>query len=204
MAIIKTIKGKKVVFAFIVVTVLLFMALQSLAEENSGGQIQCSIHVEGDTEVAASLIETEVSVYLNDETLKNDQLSLSYHIYSNEDQLYVYEGERKQLGTWVDGQESCRVPVRIDLNAYGDVPINQDVVIRFDVVDESKGFWFSTNSDIRLETDTINCYGGVIPKLKESIRKVLRNPVALLFNVASVILFVFIIIKLKQNDFELI
>ena len=163
---------------------------------------KCILRINGDKEVASQLFKTSVTVQIDDEDLKKDMLSLAFHIYSNTGELLYYEGERVRLENW-QGNE-VTVSREINLTSYGSVPLDADVIIEFDIVNETKGYWFSTSPGIKMDAEVITCKGGIIPRFIESANKLFHRPVTVLVNIVCIIAFIIIIIKLKRNNFSVI
>ena len=182
--------------------ILLCFACTGSAEETESSKYVCTIRVNGAKEMASQLMQTNITVYLNDEALQKDLLSLAYHIYSDKGELLYYEGERTELEKWENNE--VNIPLEINLTSYGTVPLNGNVRIEFDIVNISGGYWFSTGRDIQLETDSIECKGDIAHRFLESVHKAIQRPVTILINLASIAVFIFILKKLKQNDFSII
>lgn len=84
-----------------------------------------------------------VYVQFADQSLYNDQVKLSWHIYDAEGNLLQFENERYPL-VLADGQAS--VQLMDYLPALG----SDEIVVRFDLVDEQNIFWFSDNPEVTL------------------------------------------------------
>ena len=175
----------------------------SYAFETNTQPIHCNILINSEKEVASSLIETNVFVEIDNNELRQDQLYLSYHLLSDDGNLLYYEGERIKISTW-NSDGLAVVPVTIDIYNYGNISPKQNIIIQFDIVDESKSFWFSMNPDIQLNNDSLNYKGGFVPKIMDSFQKALQHPIAIFINLVSLVMINYILVKLKQNDFELI
>lgn len=192
---------KRLGFLCLVMTILC-LACSGYAEKEEEASCVCRIQVNGPTEVASQLIQTSVTISLENEQLRNDALYLSYHIYSETGELLHYEGERTLLTDWKEGEVT--IPIEINLTSYGTVPLNGNVRIEFDIADVSGGYWFSTNDAIQLDADAIGCKGDILNRFKESAVKAIHRPVAIVMNLASIVVFVVILKKLKKNDFSII
>lgn len=154
--------------------------IPAAAEEENALPV-CRITLEGSTSTASSKIAVQVNVTLEDEELRGHDLYLSYHIYSPNGDLLLFEGDRTRLTTWA-GPTIQNIPVYLDLSVIEPVAGKKHLVVSFDIVDASGNYWFGDSPGVDLQSDTVRYDGTQLMKLKESAQKALRRPVALLIN----------------------
>ena len=89
-----------------------------------------------------------------DESLYNDDVYLSYHVYDAlEENLLKYENQRIKIKLDENSQMVCTLA--IDLT---EVMKNADaVVVKYDIVDQANLFWFADNPEVKFSTVKINC-----------------------------------------------
>lgn len=98
--------------------------------------------------------EVNVKVQFEDESLYNDDVYLSYHVYDAlEENLLKYENQRIKIKLDENSQMVCTLA--IDLT---EVMKNADaVVVKYDIVDQANLFWFADNPEVKFSTVKINC-----------------------------------------------
>ncbi len=140
-------------------------------------------------------LNPHVVVYFGDSSLYNENVKLSYRIYDENMNIISEENERFALN-YSEGK--AEADIRIKLTERG-VKKGQNVIVRFDLVDEQNIFWFSRNELIDLNTQDISIVYDWQSDLKYTYLNVLLNqPVQLALNLIGSAAAIIALIKIKK------
>lgn len=115
-----------------------------------------------------SYIEASVEVCFYNMDYYNDQVYLSYHIFDELGKNYIYENERIKIN--LDENGKAKIDLNINLTEANNNSRNKNKIIEFDVVDEENIYWFSTNNEIKFQTDNLNTKISMAEKLIKEIQ----------------------------------
>ena len=127
---------------------------------------------------------------------------LSYHIYdASNDDIIQYENQRIKINLNEKGEMISAIAV--DLKEI--FRNTENVVLRYDIVDQGKLYWFADNEEICFSTTSINCR---VDRGSDNIRTLINgvtvHPVIFTINVFVSILtigaIIYIRIKSNKND----
>lgn len=99
----------------------------------------------------SKVFSTTVQVLFINNALYNEKVHLSYHVYNSKGDLLLFEGERLPLNFISDNLYYATFNVDLEKLKTRE----KNLTVQFDLVDQSKSFWFSTNSNVILESDQI-------------------------------------------------
>lgn len=189
---------KKKCIAFIIVGILLCFQLCVQASERADVVIT---NMSFDEEYAETF-ESKIKIQFFNRELYNDEVYLSYHIYdaSNYD-IIQYENQRIKINLNEKGEMISAIAV--DLKEI--FRNTENVVLRYDIVDQGKLYWFADNEEICFSTTSINCR---VDRGSDNIRTLINgvtvHPVIFTINVFVAILtigaIIYIRIKSNKND----
>lgn len=142
-------------------------------------------------------IEGTVSVRFDDSSLYNEGVLLSWHLYDAAGQELQFENQR--LALTVENGEA-QVPVTIDLSGV-DACAGQDTVeIRFDLVDQTNVFWFSTNPVIRMDGLSVTYRHSLWGEFLESMKNVVtRQPALLALNLLADAVLIVLVLRWRRK-----
>lgn len=115
------------------------------------GEAQASVTVGGSYYTDAYFL-VDVTVSFEDMELYNDSIRLSYHAVSAEGQDIAFENQRIPVVLGEGNSMTCTVAV--DMAGF---PEGTDAYLKFDLVDEENGFWFSYNPEVSFVGGEVLC-----------------------------------------------
>lgn len=144
--------------------------------------------------------EVSVKVQFEDESLYNDNVYLSYHVYDAlGENLLKYENQRIKIKLDENSQMVCTLA--IDLT---EVMKNADaVVVKYDIVDQANLYWFADKPEVKFSTVKINCeldWGRA--SLRTLKNGVTTHPLIFLINLIVTISVVGLILYLRRKISE--
>lgn len=137
-------------------------------------------------------LDTTVHIEFLDPQLYNPGVKLSYKIYDQEMEVISSENKRYDLNLF-DG--ATDVLVTIDLKDYG-ISDGDNVIVKFDLVDETNVFWFSDNPYVDFEAPEVHINYNFWHDVRTTYtRLVTRQFIQLIINLIG---FAFVIFGLRQ------
>lgn len=126
-------------------------ALTMQQDEVHFAQQRSAVTIEGDfpADITRQRLEGNLSIWFENPAMYNDQVKASWHIYGADGTCLAYENERLALPPLEDGKTT--VPIAIDFSSSGAVSGEKAFTLRFDLVDEKNGFWFSEYGPVALQ-----------------------------------------------------
>lgn len=188
-------KFKKKIILFII---CMFTVIRPYIAYSENGQI-VDIETTSDTVFYDPNIQTNIKIKISNPDIINDKCYLSYHIFDENNNQILWEGDRKKIDLDKNGEFSSGVD--IDLSEKFASKKYNKVRITFDIVDESNSFWFSTNPDIKLNSGDIIYEDNFSKRFIKIYDVALKErPVILLINL--IVFVIFLVIANKMYKFN--
>ena len=182
----------KKISIFLIILVLLPSMI--LAQDNKK---QVEIFILSEKNIYAKQANVRLYVKSNKENLLNQDCFISYHIYDEEKNELLWEGERIPLIT--DNSKECYVDLTINLNQYKEILKKEKLYIKFDIVDQKEAYWMSSNPEITLVGETITYEHNEIKRILNNYKDVIRKqPITLCANLLVAVGIVGLIIRKKK------
>jgi len=144
-------------------------------------------------------LTVDLTVQYINQSLYNNKNFISYHVYDKEDNELLWEGKR--LPFTIDKEGIARLKVDIDLKTEVDSFDVNFLKISFDIVDEKNEYWYSTNTDINLSSDTIFVDLGLVKRFSGTLYSaIFETPVVFGINLVCFILFICLLLRLKKSE----
>ena len=126
-------------------------ALTMQQDEVHFAQQRSAVTIEGDfpADITRQRLEGNLSIWFENPALYHEQVKVSWHIYGADGTCLAYENERLALPPLEDGKTT--VPIAVDFSSSEAVSGEKAFTLRFDLVDEKNGFWFSEYGPVALQ-----------------------------------------------------
>ncbi|MNW49894.1 hypothetical protein D3C74_273290 [compost metagenome] len=182
----------------IIICFVLFSTINSRELVYSESDYDVSVTLNSNKEVYTKQFDVKISLKFFKKNLYNESVYLSYHFYDKKDNEVLGEGNR--LPFKLDEQGQGYLNHKIDLaNVLSKVKGNE-VVIRFDFVDEKNVYWFSTDPKIMIKSDTIIYNNDPFKLFYTTIFYALtKQTVIVAINLLIFMLFIYCGIKIKKS-----
>lgn len=145
----------------------------------------------------------KVKVIANNKKLINENTYLSYHVYNKSGEVVLYENER--IPIILDDANEMLLTISINLKGIPNKVLKNGVVIKFDIVDEEKAYWFSLDKSIKLEAGSITFENNYLKRVCIELKKeILDNQIVFVINlICFIAIVVVVLIVRRKHIFEL-
>lgn len=144
-------------------------------------------------------LTVDLTVQYINQNLYNNRSFISYHVYDKEDNELLWEGKRLPFS--IDKEGIAKLKVDIDLKTEVDSFDVNFLKISFDIIDEKNEYWYSTNTDINLSSDTIFVDLGLAKRFTGTLSSAFfETPVIFGINLLCFILFFCLLLRLKKSE----
>ncbi|MGY5346036.1 hypothetical protein ACXFAU_26800 [Paenibacillus glucanolyticus] len=189
------IKVRNVAFAFFVFLMVCLFSNIILADSSEDVTLKV---ISSKNEYRKELTVDLTVQYIN-QNLYNDRNFISYHVYDKKGNELLWEGKR--LPFTIDKEGIAKLKVDINLKTEVDSFDVNFLKISFDIVDEKNEYWYSTNTDINLSSDTIFVDLGLAKRFTGTLSSVIfETPVIFGINLVCCILFICLLFRLKKSE----
>lgn len=158
------------------------------------------IRVNSEKQVYTSSFNVDVTLDFNNLDLYSKKVFLSYHLYDKENKEILWEGKRVPFS--VNGDGIGKVKMNIQLVDLKGIAIDSSYVrLKFDLINEQKEYWFSTNKEIIFSTDEIIYEDNIIKKIVGTLTSAIkRSPFIFSVNIIFTIIFIVAMYKFKKSQ----
>lgn len=168
------------------------------AQEETQGQDVLIENLTYDKEYKAQF-ETKVRVRFLNKDYYNENLYLSYHVYAGDGEtLLSYENQR--ISIQIEDNCEALMTVPIDLSTILKQSKEEQLIVRFDIVDQENVYWFLDNANINFETCSVYCTidkgAAALRVLKSGVRE---HPIILTVNLAFCLLSIAGLIYMRKS-----
>lgn len=175
---------------------LLFFNVSAFAQE--AGDINILIDGKEIYESASKKITANIKVEFLNSVLITDKLALGYHIYDQEGEVLVTEGQRIYLTNIIDNQAETNLI--LELTTFPELKKQKYAEIVLDIVDEEMPQWYLSNENIEMKTAKIIYVDSFAKRLQKVFENIVNRPVLLLFQILLLSLCSIAYIKYKKSN----
>lgn len=183
---------KKIIMLVLTICFIFTVPMYNVqAEENNA----TTVKVLENEYVGNGKLKLTVECYIGDDSLINDQLKLSYHVW-NEDKTEYISYENLRIPICTDGNRDNIV----EFDVAFDKP-KTSAWICFDIVDEKNGFWYAGSPGVNFQSEDVFYTYSHIDNLK-TICKVnfSKNAVCLSANILVFVAAIALVIFVKKKE----
>mgnify|MGYP003277017185 CR=1 FL=1 len=139
-----------------------------------------------------------VKIIANNKDIINENTYLSYHVYDNEGEVVLFENKRVPIN--IDKTGKIMQNLSIDLKSISNKEIKNGAIIKFDIVDEKKSYWFSRNNSIRFDASVIKFENNYLKRIyMEMQQEIARNKIIFSINLLCCIVLAIGICEIKKR-----
>ncbi|QCT04494.1 hypothetical protein E6C60_3789 [Paenibacillus algicola] len=157
------------------------------------------IEVNTEEEQFSLRFSVDLTIKFQDKELYNNKTYLSYHIYDTNDNELLWEGERFPFN--INSIGLAQQSIELDLETIAASNDSKNLKVEFDLINESEEYWYSTNSDVQFQTDTIlvdqSYFKRFIGTFKNSF---LNSPIIFSLNLIGFITLLITFHKLRKSQ----
>lgn len=192
---------KKVIHLCILFLPIYFISIILPVKEISAQEEEKDVMIENltyDIEYEAQF-ETKVRVRFLNRDYYNENLYLSYHIYTKDGKtLLSYENQR--INIQADDNFEALMKVFIDLSDILKQTKEKEIMVQFDIVDQENVYWFLDNTNIKFDTFSVYC---TIDKGAATLRTlkngVSEHPIILITNLLFSLFLIAGLVYVRKN-----
>lgn len=157
------------------------------------------ILVISEAEQYTNQFDAQLKIIFTNDDLYNDKVKLSYHVYNEQGKEILWEGQRVFFLVNEDGVATQ--DISIDLNKYPETSQMEKARIKFDLIDEKNGYWFSTSPVVSFSSDEIWYENNFQKKFFGTLKSAVADrPIIFIINVVLFFLFIYTLIQIKRKS----
>lgn len=142
--------------------------------------------------------EGNVVIHFYDNSLYNENVKLSYHIYDKNNNIIVFENERIPF---VLENGKANVNISINLDEIKAIEGLKYCTVRFDLVDEKNVYWFNDNKNISFQTVDIQYANVFLNRAYDKYSYVFeKQQIQLVINVVFILIIALFVKKYKKAN----
>lgn len=183
----------------IMLVLIMMMLIPSIALAETNYLDDVKIVLESENNVFTQQIEVKASIHFYNQSIFNDHLKMSYHIFDKEDNLILWENQRVPI--LIDPSGTGDIKMSIDLSQVKETEGIDFIRLELDVVDEENAFWYSTNKDIEFGSNNIVYTTNSLHRMSWKLSDVItsNSPVFILNSLVFIAVIIFLF-KFRRSE----
>lgn len=129
----------------------------------------------------------------------DDTVYLSYHICDSSDNDIQFENERVPL--IIDDNGEASIKLDVSLEGLEKKYKSQDLYIKYDIVDESRAYWFLTYDDISFTgAKTLYQNNPTMKNITSLREQIVLHPIIFIVNLSLLVVTIYILTILRKSE----